>query len=128
MSATPRSDRNPVSSTVRTTTERPDTIKRFHFESMTVGDFSDALSALIKSGRISADEASDLFITCLPPTGTASEEEKRAMAAGISYDWLKEVAAFARPVGRHEEADRHERVLKILQELDGTPRGVDTQA
>lgn len=92
---------------------------------MTVGEFYDTLSVLIKSGKLSADEVTDLTLTFPGPIGFGSYEETRAMPAKISYEWLKEVIAFTRPAGRIEEADRHQRVLDIMMGLDGTAIGVD---
>ncbi|WP_369930929.1 hypothetical protein [Xanthomonas sp. NCPPB 2632] len=103
-------------------------VKKLDFQKMTVGEFYDTLSVLIKSGKISADEATDLSLTFPGPIGIGSYEETRAMPARISYDWLKEVIAFTRPVGRIEEADRHQRVLDIMMGLDGKAIGLDLKA
>lgn len=104
-----------------------DSIKKKDFQTMTVGEFYDTLSVLIKSGKISADEATDLSLTFPGPIGVGSYEETRAMPARISYDGLKEVIAFTRPAGRIEEADRHQRVLNIMMGLEGTAVGVDLE-
>lgn len=105
-----------------------DSIKRLDFEKMTVGEFHDTLSVLIKSGQMTADQATDLTLTFPGPIGGGSYEETRAMPAGISYDWLKEVIAFTRPAGRIEEADRHQRVLDMMMGLDGKVFGLDLKA
>lgn len=104
-----------------------ESIKKLDFQKMTVGECYDTLSVLIKSGKISADEATDLSLTFPGPIGVGSYEETRAMPARISYDWLKEVIAFTRPAGRIEEADRHQRVLDIMMGLEGTAVGVDLE-
>lgn len=104
-----------------------DSIKRLDFQKMTVGEFHDTLSVLIKSGQMTADQATDLTLTFPGPIGVDSYEETRAMPAGICYDWLKEVIAFTRPAGRIEEADRHQRVLDIMMGLEGTAIGVDLE-
>lgn len=105
-----------------------DSIKKIDFQTMTVGEFYDTLSVLIKSGKISADEATDLSLTFPGPIGVGSCEETRAMPAKISYDWLKEVIGFTKPAGRIEEADRHQRVLDIMMGLDGKAIGLDLKA
>lgn len=127
-SATSITDKSSTKDARESTPPAAALVKRFDFERMTLGEFSDAVSELIKSGQISADEATDLEVTFPFPFGMSSEEEWRAMPANISYDWLTEVIGFTRPSGRHEEADRHERVFNLLKRLDGTGWKVDTQA
>ena len=105
-----------------------DSIRRIDFQKMTVGEFQDTLSVLIRSGQITADEATDLSMTFPGPIGVGSYEETRAMPAKISYDWLKEVIGFTRPAGRIEEADRHQRVLDFMMSMDGKAIALDLKA
>jgi hypothetical protein len=110
------------------TVENATTIKHFNFELMSVGEFFDALAEMERSGRITPDEVMDLIATFPPPTvAHASNEDIRAMPAGISFAHLKEVVAFSKPAGRVEEADRHQRVLDLMLRLEGEGRGVDAQ-
>ena len=107
------------------TVEDAAAIRRFNFQEMSVGEFFDALTEMERSGRITPDEVMDLIATFPPPTvAHASNEDIRAMPAGISFAHLKQVVAFSKPAGRVEEADRHQRVLDLMLRLEGEGRGV----
>jgi hypothetical protein len=125
MKAEPRFTQSLAPTSLPKDLDDTDSVKKIDFQKMTVGEFYDTLSVLIKSGKLSADEVTDLTLTFPGPIGFGSYEETRAMPAKISYEWLKEVIAFTRPAGRIEEADRHQRVLDIMMGLDGTAIGVD---
>lgn len=125
MKAEPRFTQNAAPTSSPKDMNGTDPVKKIDFQRMTVGEFYDTLSVLIKSGKMSADEATDLTLTFPGPIGVGSYEETRAMPARISYDSIREVIAFTRPAGRIEEADRHQRVLDIMLGLDGTAIGLD---
>jgi hypothetical protein len=110
--------------------DRTDRSKRFEFERMTIGEFSDAINTLYSSGRISTEEFREIGRSCLdpiPPMGT-SHEDYLAMPMSIAYDRFQEIISSADMEGRLEERDRYQRVSKLLQRFEGTPQTLDVSA
>ena len=104
-------------------------VDRFDFDKMTVGQFADALSELIFSGRISVQDATDMsnttFFSC--PTGMSFEDYLN-LPMDISYDRIREQIECADAKGLTQEGDICRRGLGLLMRLQGTPRRLDATA
>jgi hypothetical protein len=107
-----------------------DVIERYDFEKMTVGEFCDAISELIFAGRISVEDCLDINSTIIPPFPPPgmSHEEYMAMPMNISLDRIREDIKYAGKEHRLADRDMYQRVLDFLEELQGTPRRIDTTA
>lgn len=104
-------------------------VDRFDFDKMTVGEFADALSELIFSGRISVQDATDMsnttFFTC--PTGMTFEDYLN-LPIDISYDRIRQQIECADARGLTQEGDIYRRGLDLLMRFEGTPRRLDATA
>lgn len=105
-----------------------DTLRRYSFEGMTVGELTDTLNELFFSGQVSGEDACAVSFQYERFAPDLTREEFLSMPLNLSYADLREDIAFARTSGDTKNEDRLTRVLDILQRFEGRPRGINVKA
>jgi hypothetical protein len=105
-----------------------DRSSHYDFESMTIGEFIDAINELHSSGQITFLEMNDLASKYEWVFPGMSKEQTLAMPAKISFDELRQDIATSYPGSAAGDPAWLERVLDVLQRFDGKLRTLDISA